>query len=771
MDEFTLLVTGALLHDIGKFVQRANWLGRVKESHEIQGEEYLRKKFFGTEFEKIHFFARYHHEKSLGEFRDSDKRFRNLLEIVCEADSISSTERDEGEVLYGTPLRSIFSSVRLNSGGSALYYYPAELDPGKINYPAEKKELKYSDYEQVFEKFDNTLSKILQSFNPDKLLMVLEKYTSFVPSKMSIENDISLFDHLKSTAALASCLYYYHLNELDENPNIKNRDEKKYLFVGGDLSGIQEFIYNVTSKGALKYLRARSAFLEFLTHDVAIEVIERLNLTFANIVYVGGGNFYLLLPNTEKAKEVIMDVKREVNSWLLKNYGGDVYLSMAYVEADGNSVMRMKSNEVSLWDAVNAELKEDKQKKFYDTFGEEWWVASKEYRYICKVCGRRTDSELKHIEEKDVDVCDSCYSLWHLGDGLLKAEVFVRSRDEKDIDCFEVSFSKIYVCSVAEVSEFSTKSILFVKNCFDPLDHQHRQLTYLVSDYAIRSGERGGVKSFDSMEAVGAKKIALLKMDVDNLGKIFSEGIENNSLSRSSMLSRMLNLFFKAHLNSIVRSSHDLDTPKIRKSVERRELVVIYSGGDDLVIGGSWNDVFESAFEIREFFRKYTGYNQNITISGGYGIFDEKTPMIRMAKLVSLRLEIAKEEGKDRIYLMDRNVGNYKNYRSYVWDGFIELWNKYAATLMRLNGKTPEEVVPRSLIYKLIEAREAYVKDERSPYWFISPMYHLSRRKGEEKKIFGSLFKIDPERTRKNVPQEIFFIDVPLKFVDLALRR
>lgn len=772
MDEFTLLVTGALLHDIGKFVQRANWLGRARKSHEIQGESYLRKKFFGTNFDMVPLFARYHHEKSLKEFKGETRRFRNLLEIVCEADNISSTERDTDEVLYGTPLKSIFSSVKLREGGSNLYYYPVELEPGEINYPAKKKELKYSDYEQVFRKFDNALSEILQSFNPDKLLMVLEKYASYIPSKMSIENDISLFDHLKTTAALASCLYYYHLDELDGNPDIKNRDEKKYLFVGGDLSGIQEFIYNVTSKGALRHLRARSAFLEFLTYDVAIEVIERLNLTFANIVYVGGGNLYLLLPNTKKVKEVIVNVKREVNSWLLKNHGGDVYLSMAYVEADGNSVMRMKSGGMSLWDAVNAELKKDKQRKFYDAFDEEWWVITKEHRHICKVCGRRTDTELKHIEEKDVGVCNSCYSLWHLGDGLLRAEVFVRSKDERDIDHFEVPFSNIYICKVDEVVKFPTKSILLVKNSFDTLDYQHRQLTYLVSDYAIRYGETGAVKSFDNMaeEAVGAKKIALLKMDVDNLGKIFSEGIENNSLSRSSMLSRMLNLFFKAHLNSIVCRSHNLNTPKIRESVERRELVVIYSGGDDLVIGGSWNDVFESAFEIRELFRKYVGYNPDITISGGYGIFDEKTPMIRMAKLVSSRLETAKEEGKNRVYLMDRNIGKYKKYTSYLWNDFIELWKKYAAKLIKLNGKTPKEVVPKSLIYRLLEARDAYIRDEMSPYWFISPMYHLSRRKGEEKKIFSNLFKIDPERLRKNVPQEIFFIDVPLKFVVLALR-
>lgn len=767
MDEHTLLVTGALLHDIGKFVQRA--FG-VKESHSLQGEKYLTGKFTQDKLKIIPIFAKYHHKEKIKEFK-GDQRLKNLLKIVYEADNLSSMERDEGDVIFGMPLKSIFSSVKLEgkSEPKSLYYPLKELSSAQINFPTDRKELERYEYEIIFRRFDNEFTKLLVSFNPEKLLMILEKYTSFISSKMSVENDISLFDHLKSTAAIASCLYYYHKNELDSKPEIEDRTEKKFLFVGGDISGIQDFIYNVSYKGALKYLRARSAFLEFFTLDVALEILERMNLTVANIIYAGGGNFYLLLPNLAETKRVLDNVKKEVNSWLLNNFGGDIYVAITFVELDGNSLMKMERNGKSIWDELTAGLRKEKQRKFYDVFKEDWHLISTETT-VCKVCGIRT-SELyeEEFEYEKTEACRNCKDFREIGKELLESEIFIRTKESKDSTKINVNlpFSKLYLANRSDIHEFPAESFIFVKNDYTPLESSHKQMCFLMADYAVK--DEKGVKSFDKIvkEAHGAKKIALLKMDVDNLGKIFSEGLKNNSLSRSSTLSRMLNLFFKAHLNTILENPalNLKEIPRIRESTKKREIVVIYSGGDDLMLGGTWNDVLEVAFEVRQIFRKYVGFNPSITISGGYGIFDEKTPIVRMAKIVNERLEVAKEEGRDRIYLMDREVGNFRNMISYQWDEFKRLWTNYSDSVLRMGHE-----FPRSLIYKLIEARKVYLQDEKSVYWFISPIYHLSRRRGEEKVVFSKLFVLDPNKLREGKPQEIFFIDVPLKLLDLALR-
>ncbi len=442
---------------------------------------------------------------------------------------------------------------------------------------------------------------------------------------------------------------------------------------------------------------------------------------------------------------------------------------MAHIEVDGNSLMKMERNGESLWDELIAELIKEKQRKFYDVFAENWHLISTETR-ICKVCGiRSADLSEEEFEDLKIEVCRNCKDFLKIGKELLDSEIFIRTKGAKDSTKINVNlpFSKLYLANRRDIYEFPVDSFVFVKNDYTPLESPYKQMCFLMADYAVK--DEKGVKSFDKIveEAHGAKKIALLKMDVDNLGKIFSEGLKNNSLSRSSTLSRMLNLFFKAHLNTILENSalNLKDIPRISEFIKKREIIVIYSGGDDLVLGGTWNDVLEVAFEVREIFRKYVGFNPSITISGGYGIFDEKTPIIRMAKIVNERLEVAKDEGRDRIYLMDREVGNFKRMISYQWDEFKRFWTDYSNTILRMRHE-----FPRSLIYKLIEARKAYLRDEKSIYWFIAPIYHLSRRKGEEKVVFSKLFVLDPNKLKEGKPQEIFFIDVPLKLLDLALR-
>mgnify|MGYP003305680533 FL=1 len=85
------------------------------------------------------------------------------------------------------------------------------------------------------------------------MVSLLKKYLWCVPSSMAGKGDVCLFDHMKITAAFADCLYMYS----KENPEFfKMQDDtlvlldgiKPVLLVGCDLSGIQKFIYNISSK-------------------------------------------------------------------------------------------------------------------------------------------------------------------------------------------------------------------------------------------------------------------------------------------------------------------------------------------------------------------------------------------------------------------------------------------------------------------------------------------------------------------------------------------
>lgn len=99
------------------------------------------------------------------------------------------------------------------------------------------------------------------------VLEILEATTTFVPSSTSTDElaDISLYDHVKMTAAIATCIHEYLLQEgitdyktvlFKEATSFYSR-QVFYLY-SMDISGIQDFIYTITSKGALKGLRSRS---------------------------------------------------------------------------------------------------------------------------------------------------------------------------------------------------------------------------------------------------------------------------------------------------------------------------------------------------------------------------------------------------------------------------------------------------------------------------------------------------------------------------------
>ena len=66
-----------------------------------------------------------------------------------------------------------------------------------------------------------------------------------------------------------------------------------------DISGIQKFIYTINIQGALKTLRARSFYLEIFMEHILDELLDKLELSRANIIYTGGGHCYLILANTD----------------------------------------------------------------------------------------------------------------------------------------------------------------------------------------------------------------------------------------------------------------------------------------------------------------------------------------------------------------------------------------------------------------------------------------------------------------------------------------
>lgn len=256
------------------------------------------------------------------------------------------TKRDaKNNTNSNLPQSSVFNLLNNRNGKLAHELTCFE----RINIPGQNKKVSGLEYNEMLKKFKDGIREV--AFTTDyinSLLELMEATLSYVPSCTNANEipDISLYDHSKTTAAIASCIYEY-LNALGKNDyrNIlyeNGKDfykEKAFLMFSFDISGIQKFIYTISSKNALKMLRARSFYLEVLSEHLIDRLLINCGLSRANLIYSGGGHCYILLPNTEKVKKEIDNFLKTVNRWLIEKFGNSLYVAVGKTECSANDLM------------------------------------------------------------------------------------------------------------------------------------------------------------------------------------------------------------------------------------------------------------------------------------------------------------------------------------------------------------------------------------------------------------------------------------------------
>lgn len=146
------------------------------------------------------------------------------------------------------------------------------------------------------------------------------------------------------------------------------------------------------------------------------------------------------------------------------------------------------------------------------------------------------------------------------------------------------------------------------------------------------------------------KRIAVLRMDVDNLGSVFIRGFSDKrkTFSRYTALSRSIDYFFKGYINTLRNKNENY----------RNHIFIIYSGGDDLFIIGKWDIVIDFADLINKEFSKWVCYNNHLTLSAGIAIVTTKFPVLNAANMAGDAEKKAKQhtcngEEKNSITLFD----------------------------------------------------------------------------------------------------------------------
>lgn len=816
MKEKEILIKGALLHDIGKVCYRAM---NKRINHSKLGGDFLEQYLkAGEETERLLNCVRYHHKDYLQKAK-LDKN--DLAYIVYEADNIASgmdRRENEGEEKGFDPklnLDSIFSVFYSDKKIQVANKYPLIYkDINKaFNYPRKDISLATnSNYEALLNKIkSHFITKDISKISINQLLQILEEGFSYVPSSTNRAEvcDISLYVHSKITSAVASCMkLYFDEQQIQDykkycfNSESKIfRNEKIYLLISGDISGIQDFIYTIPSKGALKTLRGRSLYIDLLLEEFIDEYLEQIGLSRANVLYSGGGHFYILAPNIEDTKKAIDKLQAKMNRWLMENIGINLYLAIGTAECSANNLMKSEA-QGNLFATVNKKLKDDKTIRYSkdEDFLEHIFNVEKEEdtaKKECNICHNLVDKLWKYNSDEEI-ACEFCLNLYKLGQDILTQDlVFVIS--EEKIDGGIKIFGKdkdlyMYAVNIEDINMFKGKILrIYSKN--NLLENDLAIRLYLA-DYSAKN-ENDEVMTFDDLAKSscktdkGIKRLGVLRLDIDDLGIAFSSGfvsdkdkIEDNlryaTLSRYADLSKDISMFFKVAINKIcagdLTGGVDFEEKAfnifgIAKALKRK-VNIIYAGGDDLFLVGAWDEVLEVAIDINRAFKQFT--NGKLTLSAGMAMFSPTYPISKMAEIAGLLAQMSKNK-KDKnsiaLFGMETNLkanGQLECKHIYTWADFEmkvckEKMNYLLARLSFDGDKFNKLSVGKSLIYRLMDliqladedklniARFAYVlarmqpkqdKDEqkRKVYEdFVSKMYQWINNNEDKKQLATAL--------------------------------
>ncbi len=577
-------------------------------------------------------------------------------------------------------LQSIFNLTGFSerNNGRPIYYTPPLSLTSTIPYPShdnlsifeDNKKKVLSDINTYF----NGLSEsYLSSLNSNQLLYLLEKFGGNIPFK---EDGIdAVYDIYKIKAAR-------HLIKWNQ----ENLGHQGVLFVNIDISGIQTFIYNIISRGALKNLRARSFFIELLTCHIIRQILDVFHLHSVNVLMDGGGSIYIISSCPPNYQELLYEeISYKLNKWLLENLGGKLYSVFSGITCSNNE---LDMNLSGLFTKLNNQTFTNKRSKYKTLIemGHFPFVNDIDPAYPdCQICHRDDPGAgIRQIGETDAYVCNICYQLINIGNRIPTANYIYSSpvftqgclqiQDDyyllanelrEDLIClwlfnredndFVLRIKKgarpvmnnQYTTRNCDLQDsirinINEKMNILIKECSSASDNEQKRLIEEEID-SLRDGSMASVE-YLAESSDGAKLVGALRMDADNVGKLIHEGFYGeDSLTKVSSFSRNINYFFKSHLMTLCENKTNRILSFRKETMKRRNIQVIYAGGDDLFLVGAWSDVAELAVDLGNTFRDYTCGNLDIGLSGGLTLHHPQFPISKMAEETKLALSAAKE--------------------------------------------------------------------------------------------------------------------------------
>lgn len=600
----------------------------------------------------------------------------------------------------GARLRSVFSVLESGTGKARYPLRALELDRETL-FPRRKYE--GGDHAERYAALQAGLHEELpEAPSYGSMVNAMEKYTWSVPASDGPAG-VSLFDRARTRAAVADALAGSDRNAdalaaLADGAERADSSEPLYTLVKGDISGIQAFIHRLRDPDEAqdriaKRTRGRSVQLWLLNEGLARLFGDRLDLPTTSLLWRGGGQFYALVPPGREAE--LNAFEQEVNEWLLNRFDGDIF----FVQGTATATDSNTSFPALFRRAANA-TDESKLRKGAGVLGELDSAILSEPQEPCNACGgERVVGEAR---------CVNCRIQEEIGQRLPRTE-YIRLDHELRPDAdFSIPLEEGGLSwTLQEQADGAAADAVFRLNGTDlPKTPTGVTSGFLFTGAEVPAGgEVDRVWSFAELQQLGKGSADLMhvtKLDIDSLGEAIGSGMAGGP-ARLAALSRGLEVFFSGYVNRLAEArsfyygadacencreilesgrSRTIDHTPYDSGVlaatyyrvdpdEAAELhehcveripstYIAFSGGDDMLFVGPWDEAVEFAQSARSAFAEYAG--GTLSLSGGFYLTRPKYPIGRAAEHAEERLELAKsfvhdDQAKNAAHLFGETRG------------------------------------------------------------------------------------------------------------------
>jgi CRISPR-associated protein Csm1 len=644
----------ALLHDVGKILQRSG--EKVENYVKCKKCEELNESFYQHDRLTCEFLNKYLGSDYVDIFAQGKWKV---------ADIASATERIPGDQkgnISGSPLLdpletlvAIKQDKKVEDFYDKKVWHPVfSIDFNKSidTYQIDKFNISSSkgNYSEIEQKLLDLSSKAKQINDTKSLLetfdTIMRTVGTFVPAAVYGTSfpDTSLYGHAKLAAALAGL------------------DDFRLFYI--DIKGIQKFISNIKKEAeASKRLRGRSFFLILLQQALLDYISEKFSLSSINNIISEPGKLLIVVPKDFKISDVektLINVSKwsdyqlqfsvsisdyikvkDVcfyceNNKLSTNFGnalddviknqrivGEAFIVTQNIVVDHFDEKSINYLKASMIKGLNLlapnEILPDEYISLINLISLIVGHSTRNLKYVIEVLyedKKEPNESSKDSEHNYYNPSDNYSEIFveplNIGFFLISGEKESDDRLINIINKVKNNAKRIKVFSVNNTTNFIITELLDnnekLKNNskFDKISFD-----YLITSTYHPINDNNGFLSLDEM----GNYIGISLIDGDGIGHLVRE--LSKYPGRFVTFSILLNFAFNHAILKFV-------SEYIGKENTQPNIIILYSGGDDVGIYGNWIDVIDLLTYLEGQIKKLI---PGITVSGGLAIFKTKYPI------------------------------------------------------------------------------------------------------------------------------------------------